>query len=55
MKKSPKRKQKKIRKTNKKQSERFKEGARLLAPDITPQSFEEAFQRIVVEKSKQKS
>jgi|GEM_PF-4069349 len=55
MKKSPKRKLKKIPKTNKKQSERFKESARLLAPDVTAESFEDAFQRIVVEKSKREA
>jgi hypothetical protein len=52
MKKSPKRKLKKIPKTNKKQSERFKESARLLATDVTPESFEDAFRKIVVEKKK---
>ncbi len=55
MKKSPKRKLRKIRKTNKQQSERFKEAARLLAPDVTAESFEDAFQRVVVKKPKQKS
>jgi hypothetical protein len=54
MKKSLKRKLKKIPKTNKKQSERFKEAARLIAPDVTAESFEQAFQRVVVEKSKKK-
>jgi hypothetical protein len=52
MKKSTKRKPKKIRKTNKKQSERFKKAARLLAPDVTAESFEDAFQRIVIKKKK---
>jgi len=52
MKKSPKRKLKKIRKTNKKQSERFKEAARILAPDVTAESFEDAFRKVVVEKKK---